>query len=111
MTVRGRLWLILGVVTVLACTLDAAQQKLSGFDRGLSVTMLRQAKQDLKQNYYDSNFHGIDIEKVFADAETKLREAASSSDATAALAEPLLKLDHSHTKFYPPERLTKTDYG
>jgi hypothetical protein len=25
--------------------------------------------------------------------------------------QPLLKLDDSHTKFYPPERLTKTDYG
>ena len=73
--------------------------------------MLRHAKQDLKQNYYDPTFHGLDIEKVFADAEARLREATTSAEATAILADPLLKLDDSHTRFYPPERLAKTDYG
>jgi len=52
MTTRVRRWLAVGAVTVVsAATIAAAQQKLSSFDRGLSVTMLRRAKQDLKQNY------------------------------------------------------------
>lgn len=59
----------------------------------------------------DPTFHGLDIEKVFADAEARLREATTSAEATAILADPLLKLDDSHTRFYPPERLAKTDYG
>jgi C-terminal processing protease CtpA/Prc len=84
---------------------------LSGFDRGLSQTMLKQIKQDLKENYYDPGFRGIDIEKVFAEAQTRLKIAQSSAEASAILADPLLRLDDSHTRFYPPERLTRVDYG
>ena len=46
-----------------------AEKSISSFDRGASLTMLRQVKTDLQQNYYDVEFRGMDVEKVFAEAE------------------------------------------
>jgi C-terminal processing protease CtpA/Prc len=84
---------------------------LSSYDRGLSLSMLKQEKEDLRKNYYDPSFRGLDIDALFAEAEAKLRAAQSTAEASAILAEPLLRLDDSHPKFYPPERLTRTRYG
>lgn len=94
-------------------TVDASprQHGLSSYDRGLSLSMLKQEKEDLKKNYYDQSFRGFDVEQIFSEAETKLRTAQSTAEATAILAEPLLRLGDSHTRFYPPERLTRTRYG
>ena len=103
------------VLAVVVCVsvLDGAQNQrgLSSYDRGLSLSMLKQEKEDLKQNYFDASFRGFDVDKLFAEAEAKLRSAQSTAEATAILAEPLLRLDDSHTHFYPPERLTRTRYG
>jgi C-terminal processing protease CtpA/Prc len=95
------------------CVVSASpiQHSLSGYDRGLSLSMLKQEKEDLQKNYYDRSFRGFDIDKLFAEAEAKLRAAQTTAEATAVLAEPLLRLADSHTRFYPPERLTRTRYG
>jgi len=85
--------------------------QISSFDRGNSASMLRQIKEDLTKNYYDPKFHGVDIEKLFAEAAERLKTAQSAGEASAILADTLLRLDDSHTKFYPPERLTRVDYG
>ena len=85
--------------------------QISSFDRGNSASMLRQIKEDLTKNYYDPTFHGIDVDKLFAEATERLKTAQSAGEASAILADTLLRLDDSHTKFYPPERLTRVDYG
>jgi len=85
--------------------------QISSFDRGNSASMLRQIKEDLTKNYYDPTFHGIDVDKLFAEAAERLKTAQSAGEASAILADTLLRLDDSHTKFYPPERLTRVDYG
>ncbi|HTI38067.1 MAG TPA: S41 family peptidase [Vicinamibacterales bacterium] len=87
------------------------QHAFSGYDRGLSLAMLKQEKQDLRDNYYDPGFRGLDIDKVFAEVEAKVRAATTTAEAITILAEPLLRLNDSHTRFYPPERLTRTRYG
>ena len=84
---------------------------LSSFDRGNSLSMLKQIKEDLTKNYYDPAFHGMDVDKKVADAAERLKTAASAGEASAILADVLLQLDDSHTKFYPPERLTQVVYG
>jgi carboxyl-terminal processing protease len=84
---------------------------LSKFDRGASLEMLRQIKTDLKEHYYDKTFRGIDVDGVFADTEQKLKAATSVVEAGILLADVLLRLDDSHTVFYPPDRATKVDYG
>ena len=90
---------------------QAAPQSLSKFDRGASLEMLRSIKSDLKDHYYDKTFRGMDVEAVFAETEQKLQTAASAVDAGILLADVLLRLNDSHTVFYPPDRSTRVDYG
>jgi carboxyl-terminal processing protease len=85
--------------------------RLSSFDRGNSLSMLKQIKEDLTKNYYDPAFHGVDVDKKVADAAERLKTASSAGEASAILADVLLQLDDSHTKFFPPERLTQVVYG
>jgi carboxyl-terminal processing protease len=92
----------------------SAQQppaRISGYDRGVSVNMLKQIKRDLKDNYYDTAFRGMDVEKTFTEAEDRLRAANSVSEATAIIADVLMRLNDSHTVFYPPERVARVKYG
>src|SRR5689334_7744386 len=90
---------------------DPAPPALSKFDRGASLEMLRQIKTDLKENYYDKTFRGIDVEAAFAETEQRLKTAASAVEAGILLADTLLRLDDSHTVFYPPDRASRVDYG
>src|SRR6187399_1025625 len=85
--------------------------RLSSFDRGNSLSMLKQIKEDLTKNYYDPTFHGVDVDKVFTEASDRIKTAANVGEASAILADTLLRLDDSHTKFYPPERLNRVSYG
>ena len=103
-----RLTLVAALVTGLA---QQPPPRISSFDRGLSLVMLKEIKRDLIEHYYDPAFRGVDIERAFADAEVRVRAAQSTAEVTAILADTLLQLDDSHTKFYPPERLTKVTYG
>ena len=113
MSENRRLLSCAAVVFLCSSMLHASgnQHSLSSYDRGLSLSMLKQEKEDLQKNYYDRSFRGFDIDAIFAEAEAKLRAAQSTAEATAILAEPLLRLDDSHTRFLPPERLTRTRYG
>lgn len=99
---------------VLACVAMAAglqASQLSSFDRGNSLSMLKQIKEDLTRNYYDPGLRGMDVEKTFAEAAVRIKAAKNVGEASAILADTLLRLEDSHTKFYPPERLTRVDYG
>jgi carboxyl-terminal processing protease len=84
---------------------------LSSFDRGNSLSMLKQIREDLTKNYYDPALRGMDVEKTFMEASDKIKAAKNAGEASAILADTLLRLDDSHTKFFPPERLTRVHYG
>jgi len=98
-------------ITALAGAAALHASQLSSFDRGNSLSMLKMIKEDLTRNYFDPNYRGIDVEKTFAEAAERLRTATNAGEASAILADTLLRLDDSHTKFYPPERLTRVEYG
>ena len=85
--------------------------QLSSFDRGNSLAMLKMIKEDLTRSYYDPRFRGMDVEKTFAEAAEKIKAASNVGEASAILADTLLRLDDSHTTFYPPARLTQVEYG
>jgi C-terminal processing protease CtpA/Prc len=102
------------VVVCLAAGLSAQQpppKTISNFDRGASLTMLKQVKIDLKENYYDTAFRGMDVEKTFAEAEQRLRNAGSVNETVATIAEVLMRLNDSHTIFIPPDRAARVTYG
>ena len=65
----------IAAVVLLVAGLSAQQpppqpppSRLSSFDRGNSLSMLKMIKEDLTKNYYDPAYHGMDVEKVFAEA-------------------------------------------
>lgn len=103
------------VLAVLSLAAILAQQappnSISNYDRGASLTMLKQVKFDLKDNYYDTAFRGMDVDKAFAEAEERIRNAGTVNQTIAAIAELMMRLNDSHTVFIPPDRAARVIYG
>jgi carboxyl-terminal processing protease len=111
------LWRRLAVLIVTACALGVGlcaavrAQKVDNFERDRSAMMLKLIKEEIKKNYYDPNFHGMDIEARFKAAEEKLKTADSLGQLYGIIAQAVLDLNDSHTTFSPPSRTTRTNYG
>jgi hypothetical protein len=88
-----------------------AQEKVQDKDRDRAGTMVRRIKDQLKKNYYDPKFRGMDIEARFKTAEEKIKTAASLGQIFGIIAQVLAELDDSHTFFIPPSRAYTTEYG
>ncbi len=73
--------------------------------------MLGVVKDDLKKNYYDPSYHGMDPDASFKTADEKLRTATSLGQLFGVIAKVLMDLDDSHTFFIPPGRAARTEYG
>jgi len=89
----------------------AYAQELSRIDRGRGLSMLKNVKNKLKKDYYDATFGGMDIDARFATAEEKVREAKTLSEMFGAIAQAVMDLNDSHTRFSPPLRSAIIDYG
>lgn len=89
----------------------AAQQKLESKDRERGFVMLNRVKEEFKNNYYDPNFRGMDVDARFKLAEERIKQATSVGQILTTIAQVLIELDDSHTFFLPPSRSTRTDYG
>jgi C-terminal processing protease CtpA/Prc len=81
------------------------------FQRERARSMLRIIKDDLKKNYYDTNFHGMDVEARFNAADAKMKEAESVGQIFGIIAQAMIDLNDSHTFFLPPGRANRTEYG
>ncbi|MFM9905401.1 MAG: S41 family peptidase [Pyrinomonadaceae bacterium] len=88
----------------------ADAQDLS-FERGRHRDMLQRIKEDIKKNYFDPSFKGIDIEANFKKAEEKMKVAVSIGQMSGIIAQFVADFDDSHLFFVPPGKATKTDYG
>ena len=86
-------------------------QKVENRDRERGQIMLMRIKDQLKKNYYDPAFRGMDLDTRFQTASEKIKEAASVGQIFGTIAQVLIELNDSHTVFLPPSRQTKTDYG
>jgi carboxyl-terminal processing protease len=73
--------------------------------------MLGTIKGELKKNYYDPNFRGVNLEERFRLADEKLKAATSRGQLFGIIAQALIDFNDSHTFFIPPQRTTRTDYG
>lgn len=104
--------LALMVCTILApMRFIAEAQPDLNFQRERGRIMLKTIKDDLKKNYYDQNFHGMDVEGRFKAADEKMKTADSVGQVFGIIAQVLLELGDSHTFFLPPERASRIDYG
>jgi carboxyl-terminal processing protease len=73
--------------------------------------MLKRIKDELKSNYYDPKFRGLDIDAAFKTAEAKIDEARSVGQVFGIIAQVLGALEDSHTFFLPPARAGRVEYG
>jgi len=105
--------LAITLLTLFAATLVSsfAQSPPSGFERDRGRTMLNVIKGDIKKNYYDPNFRGMDVDARFKEAEEKIKVATSQGQIFGIIAQALIDLDDSHTFFLPPGRSFTTEYG
>jgi carboxyl-terminal processing protease len=105
------LLVVVSMATVTAQQPAAPARAISKFDRGMGLTMLAQVKADLKDNYYDKTFRGMNVDAVFGEAEQRLKNASSVNEVVALIADVLMRLNDSHTTFLPPDRRARVVYG
>jgi C-terminal processing protease CtpA/Prc len=103
----------LALFGTLVLTLGAAlaAQGLNSNDGYVVHSMLHDAYDAVKKNYYDPKFHGVDLDARYKDYEAKLKTAPSLNAGVAMVAAFLDGLQDSHTYFSPPMRPYKLDYG
>jgi C-terminal processing protease CtpA/Prc len=100
------------VISTLAGPATVARaQKVESKDRDRGQIMLIRIKDQLKKNYYDAEFRGMDLETRFKTASEKIKTAQSVGQIFGTIAQVLIELDGSHTFFMPPSRAVDTDYG
>jgi C-terminal processing protease CtpA/Prc len=81
------------------------------FERQEGRLMLSSIREDVKKNYYDPNFHGVDLDARFSEADEKIKQANSMSEILGLIAQALLALDDSHTFFEPPSITARIEHG
>lgn len=97
--------------TVPLVTAQSPQQTLGPYDRERGKSILTSLKDDIKKNYYDTSFRGIDLDARFKTAEEKIQQANSNGQIFGIIAQTLMDLNDSHTFFLPPSRAAKIEYG
>lgn len=90
---------------------SALSQSFSSHDRDRGITMLRTVRDDIKKNYYDPGFRGIDLEARVKLAEERIKQAKSNAEVLGVIAQVMLEFNDSHTVFLPPQRLARVEYG
>jgi C-terminal processing protease CtpA/Prc len=73
--------------------------------------ILRGLRSDLEHHYYDTTFHGVDLDAAFRAATERALAADNNHQVFAIIAQALDALDDSHTTFWPPDRVSEVRYG
>lgn len=101
----------LGLLCATCVASLAASQEMTGLDRQRNHLMLRAVESDLREHYYDTTFHGLDLRTLFDSADARIAAAKSNGEAFLAIAFTLAALRDSHTHFFPPRRTAVVQYG
>ncbi len=81
------------------------------YNRQMGRTILDVVHSDIKKNYYDPSFHGIDLETRFKSAEESIKKATTLNEVLGIIAATVMDLKDSHTYFVPPRRTTRVEHG
>lgn len=79
--------------------------------REYSLEMLEEMKGILKEHYYDSKMHGIDLEKRIEDAKTRVKTMQYNWQMYRVLVQVLMDFNDSHTRMILPPRTDYFQYG
>ncbi|MDQ3802225.1 MAG: S41 family peptidase, partial [Acidobacteriota bacterium] len=103
--------LFLTLVSFIGVSSRNAYAQLSGNERDMALAILEVAKDNIKDNYYDTSFRGINLDELFNKSKEKLKNASTRDEAMLIIAQTVMTLDDSHTAFYPPSRSADINYG
>jgi len=102
---------LLAVFILLAALGWSQQPQISSLERGRALGMLQVIANDVRKNYYDPKFHGVDWDAKVAEAKQKIEKATSFNMSMSHIAAALDSLDDSHTFLLPPQHAYHHDYG
>src|SRR5258708_29146022 len=71
-------------------------------ERHIIEIVLGDVVQDVKSNYYDPNYHGVDLDALFKEAKERVKAANTYNQALSTAAGVLTTLHDSHTSLIPP---------
>jgi hypothetical protein len=89
------------VIFALICLLCSSQiraQKMDGIARGQAVSMLKNVKNAIKNDYYDPNYGGMNVDDRFKQAEERLKSVETIGQAFAVIAQAVVYQNYSHTR-------------
>lgn len=102
---------LLAVFVVSVADLAGQEVPIDPQERRVVETILGDVIKDVKNNYYDPKYHGVDLDALFQEAKERVKAAKSYNQALATVAWVLRQLDDSHTFLIPPRRAHKRIYG
>jgi carboxyl-terminal processing protease len=83
----------------------------SKLNRSRGLNMLDRVKEVVEKDYYDKTFRGIDLDQRFKTAAERIKKLNTNAQIFRVIAQVLLDFNDSHTKFFPPPRAMKVEYG
>lgn len=86
-------------------------EQLSSFERQRGLDMLDVVRQDIKRNYFDTLFAGVDVAAVFQTAEARIKAATAVEQMLGIIAGATAAFNDSHTVFLPPGLVYRAEYG
>jgi C-terminal processing protease CtpA/Prc len=108
----GFLAFVIAAILLLAGgSMPVQGQALSSFDRDRGRTMLGIIRDDIRKNYFDPNYKGVDLNATFKVADDRIKQATSLGEIFGAIAQFAANFDDSHTLFLPPARPAQPEYG
>lgn len=99
------------VFTALSSVPFRAHAQTTDFNRDNGISILNTIKSDIRKNYYDPTFRGVDLDEFFKPVEAKIRQANSIGEVLGIIAQGLMRFDDSHTFLIPPMSATQVDHG
>ena len=111
MTIRFLTRVLFAFVIGLFPATAAFSQTFDKIERGRMKDMLKIVKAEVRDKYYDANYHGIDLESRFKQAEEKLDQATSTPQSLSIIAQVLIDFNDSHLFFIPPSTNLAVEYG
>jgi C-terminal processing protease CtpA/Prc len=87
------------------------QGTISKADRERALGMLDAVMKGIQENYYDPKLKGLDWDSIHEIAKAKIEESNSLNGALAQIAAAVGTLNDGHTRFVPPYKPYKLDFG
>ena len=96
---------------LMLCVPACTAQTMNNVDRDRMRGMLRTTASDISKYFYDPELKGLDWKKLEAEAEEKVNQAKTPSEAITAISLFVDRLQDSHTRFLPPSRAGYPKFG